>query len=112
MGVTNTELHRLRQHNGVAKGGAWFTKILRNQGEWLFALRIQNITRWQSRSLEARVKFWKKKKNNIKGSPVSKWLRVIEPFIADWPDAVVNKTTESILDLEIKEDREKRLKKG
>ena len=39
-GITNNELHRLRQHNGVTKGGAWNTKLFKDGGAWLYGYRI------------------------------------------------------------------------
>ena len=29
MGITNNEIHRLKQHNGRARGGAWNTQVFR-----------------------------------------------------------------------------------
>ena len=66
------------------------------------------MTRWAARSIEAKSKFWKKKKGNLKGAYIDKWYQILEPFLEPWPDAIVNKTVESIQDLELKDLRAKK----
>ena len=111
LGVTCDELHRLMQHNGLTKGGAWNTKLYKGTGEWVFAHRVQNLTRFEARSLEAKTKFWKKKKGGIKGEAHEKWVKVIQSLIDGYPEAYMNYEIETLDILEEKYGKKKYRKK-
>ena len=71
----------------------------------MFAIRVQNVTRPEARSIEAKAKIQKKKKQSSKDSAEGKWLRVIKELMKPFPHAILNETVESIRDLEARDPK-------
>ena len=69
------------------------------------------MTRPASRSIEAKAKFLKKKKHNVKGTALEKWINIIEPLCEPYPDCIKNHTVETILDLEFRDPKTERNRK-
>ena len=42
LGITNNSNRRIRQHNGIIKGGAKYTRMKKNNGEWKYYLKHLN----------------------------------------------------------------------
>ena len=45
IGVTNKPYTRLKQHNGLIKGGAKYTRAFKGEGEWIYQMRVTNLTK-------------------------------------------------------------------
>ena len=60
------------------------------------------MTRFEARSLEAKTKWWKKKRGGIKGAAHEKWIRVIASLLEGYPNAYVNYNLETLDDMEAK----------
>jgi putative endonuclease len=78
LGITNNSQKRIRQHNGIIKGGAKYTHAFKGNGEWIYHLKIEGLTKSQSLSIERTCKNLRKK---AKGkTPLDKRLFVIEKY--------------------------------
>ena len=66
LGITNNSKRRLRQHNGILKGGAKYTNAFKGDGEWVYYLKIKNLTKSEALSIERTAKNKRKKANNSK----------------------------------------------
>lgn len=75
IGITNNHNRRIRQHNGEIVGGAKYTKINKETGEWKFYGFIKNLNKRQALSLEKRIKL---KSRKMSGSPIEKRLKAID----------------------------------
>ena len=65
------------------------------------------MTRFEARSLEAKTKWWKKKKGSIKGSAHEKWVKVISSLIDGYPEAYMNYTPETLEILDARSGKKK-----
>ena len=78
LGITNDSDKRLRQHNGELSGGAKYTHAKKGNGEWKYHLKITNLTKSESLSLERTAK---NLRNKGKGkTPLDKRLYVLLPL--------------------------------
>ena len=46
LGITNNSERRIRQHNNIIKGGAKYTHAKKGDGEWVYHLKITNLTKF------------------------------------------------------------------
>ena len=84
LGITNNSKRRLRQHNGDIKGGARYTHNFKGTGKWQYFLKIKNLTKSQSLSLERTAK---NKRRRSKGdTPMEKRLDVLLPLTSKYPN--------------------------
>lgn len=78
LGITNNLHKRIRQHNGIIKGGAKYTSSLLSYGQWNIFLSIPNLTKSQALSFERKIKNLRHK---AKGkTPLQKRLFLINLF--------------------------------
>ena len=87
VGITNNLERRIRQHNGIIKGGAKYTHNFKGDGEWQYYMYISNLTKSQSLSLERSIK---NTKCNIKGKPIDKRIACLHKYLYKFPDSIIN----------------------
>ena len=56
IGITNNPDRRIRQHNRIIKGGARYTTLKKENGNWLYYLHIIHLTKSEALSLERTIK--------------------------------------------------------
>ena len=86
VGVSNNAKKRLRAHNGEIKGGAKYTHAFKGDGEWVYYLKIKNLTKSESLSIERTAKNKRKKAVGIK--PIDKRLDVLLPILDKYPHSI------------------------
>lgn len=79
LGITNNSIKRLRQHNGEIKGGAKYTNSFKGKGEWIYYLKIKNLTKSEALSIEKTAK--NNQKKAIGNKPIDKRLNVLLPIL-------------------------------
>lgn len=85
LGITNNPDRRIKQHNGILKGGAKYTHSFKQNGKWLYYLKIINLTKREALSLERTAK---NKRKGAKGtSPIQKRINVLIPLLSNYPHA-------------------------
>ena len=83
LGITNNSARRIRQHNGEIKGGAKYTHAKKCGGIWKYHLKISNLTKRESLSMERSAKNLRKK---AKGkTPLEKRLYALLPLMGKFP---------------------------
>ena len=86
LGITNNSIRRLRQHNGEIKGGAKYTCAFKGDGQWIYYLKIKNLTKSESLSIERTAK--NKRKKAIGDKPIAKRLNVLLPILDKYPHSI------------------------
>jgi predicted GIY-YIG superfamily endonuclease len=61
VGITNNAERRIRQHNGLIKGGAKYTKNYKGNGEWEYYGFILGLDKSTALSIEKKVHIYTKK---------------------------------------------------
>jgi putative endonuclease len=56
IGLTNNLAKRIRQHNGIIKGGAKYTKINKMGGIWKYYFTINNLNKQLAKKIEYEFK--------------------------------------------------------
>lgn len=85
LGITNNSKRRLRQHNGELVGGAKYTAAKKGSGSWKYHLKIENLTKRESLSLERTAKNLRRKgKGN---TSLDKRLSVLLPLVSKYPNS-------------------------
>jgi len=84
IGITNNKKRRLRQHNGELVGGAKYTKMKKESGEWLFYGFIHNLEKKLSLSIEKKIHIRSKKTRG--GTPLERRLKCINKILENYPD--------------------------
>lgn len=93
LGITNNSVRRLRQHNGIIKGGARYTNAKRGEGEWKYYLKIHNLTKREALSMERTAKNLRRRARGT--TPLDKRLDVLLPLVSKFEKAEVEYFTES-----------------
>jgi len=88
LGVTNNSEKRIRQHNGEIKGGAKYTRAMKKNGTWKYYMKISNLTKNESYSLESTVK--KTKIKGIGNTPLEKKNYLLLFFSRKYPLCEIN----------------------
>ena len=78
VGMTNDLAHRIRQHNGIIKGGAKYTTNFLNNGVWHYYTIIENLDKRNALSIEKKIKIYSRK---MKGTPIEKRLKAVNKII-------------------------------
>lgn len=81
LGITNNSEKRIRQHNGIIKGGARYTKLKKGNGIWIYHVQIPNLTKSEALSLERIAKNKRKRANGR--TPLEKIVGVLISIIDD-----------------------------
>jgi len=88
LGITNNFSRRiLQQHNGIIKGGTPYTKRFKETGEWIYHLKITNLTKNQALSIERNAKNKRKGSKEIKS--IDKRLNVLLPLLSNYPEVIL-----------------------
>lgn len=78
VGITNNIDKRIKQHNGILKGGAKFTRAFKGDGEWILLTSINNLNKIRASKLEYQIK---NSKTIIKnGNSVERRLKIFNDF--------------------------------
>ncbi len=93
LGITNNSVRRLRQHNGIIKGGARYTNAKKGEGEWKYYLKIHNLTKREALSMERTAKNLRRRARG--NTPLDKRLDVLLPLVSKFEKAEVEYFTES-----------------
>jgi len=88
LGITNNSERRLRQHNGIIKGGAKYTRMKKGEGNWIYHIKISNLTKSEALSIERTAKNLRRK--SIGNTPLEKRLNVLLPLLVKYPDCILN----------------------
>jgi len=82
IGCTNNLIRRLRQHNGELVGGAKYTKLKKENGEWLYYGIINNLNKHLALSIEKKIQ---KRTKKFKGtSPLERRLNCINKLLEEY----------------------------
>ena len=83
LGITNNSARRIRQHNCEIKGGAKYTRAMKGDGVWKYHLKISNLTKRESLSMERSAKNLRKKARGK--TPLEKRLFALLPLMSKFP---------------------------
>jgi predicted GIY-YIG superfamily endonuclease len=84
VGITNNKKRRLRQHNGELVGGAKYTKMKKESGEWSFYGFIHNLDKKLSLSIEKKIHIQSKKTRG--GTPLERRIKCINKILENYPE--------------------------
>jgi predicted GIY-YIG superfamily endonuclease len=89
VGITNNLERRIRQHNGIIKGGAKYTHNFKGTGVWKYYMYISNLSKCDALSFERSVK---NTKCSIKGLiPIDKRILCINKYLYKFPNCIIHK---------------------
>jgi len=81
IGITNNITRRVRQHNGELVGGAKYTKLKKNDGEWQVYGIINGLEKRQSLSLEKKIQIRSRKTKGL--TPLDRRLNCIAKLLEE-----------------------------
>jgi len=87
LGITNNSIRRIRQHNGIIKGGARYTNAKKGDGEWKYYLKIHNLTKSEALSMERTAKNLRRRSKG--NTPLEKRLDVLLPLVSRYENSEV-----------------------
>lgn len=85
LGITNNSDRRIRQHNGELVGGARYTRAKKGTGQWKYHLKILNLTKSESLSLERTAKNLRKR--GVGKTTIDRRVSVLLPLVSKYPNA-------------------------
>ena len=95
LGITNNSERRLRQHNGILKGGAKYTTAFKGKGNWQYHLKIKNLTKSEALSIERTAKNLRRRARGK--TPLEKRLDVLLPLLEKYPQCELEYYKNNIL---------------
>ena len=81
VGITNNPERRIRQHNGIIKGGAKYTT--RNKGKWDYYALILGCEKIEALSIEKKIHILSKKTKG--SSPLERRIICINNLLIEYP---------------------------
>ncbi len=81
VGSTNNTVRRIRQHNGELVGGAKYTKLNKDTGEWKFYGMVKNLFKIQALSIEKKVQIRSRK---VSGTPIQRRLKAFNSILNEY----------------------------
>ncbi len=81
VGMTNNLKRRIRQHNGELVGGAKYTKIKKEDGEWTVYGTINGLEKKQALSIEKKIQIRSRKTKGT--SPIERRLNCIAKLLEE-----------------------------
>ena len=79
VGMTNHPERRILQHNGLKSGGAKYTRMKKESGEWSYYAHISPCSKSEALSIEKLIHIHSKKE---KGTPLEKRIQCAEKILA------------------------------
>jgi len=88
VGSTNNLIRRLRQHNGELVGGAKYTRMKKQDGEWSYYGYITNLDKHSALSIEKKIQ--KRTKKTQGDNPLCKRLNCINKLLEEYENIIFN----------------------
>jgi hypothetical protein len=88
IGCTNNLTRRLRQHNGELVGGAKYTRMKKQDGEWSYYGYINNLDKHLALSIEKKIQ--KRTKKTQGDNPLCKRLNCINKLLEEYENIIFN----------------------
>ena len=88
LGITNNSSRRIRQHNCEIKGGAKYTRAMKGDGVWQYHMKISNLTKSESLSMERTAKNLRRKGKGK--TPLEKRISILLPLTEKYPHCEIN----------------------
>ena len=82
VGITNNPDRRIQQHNGIKSGGARYTKMKKEDGEWIYYGFIPSCTKSEALSIEKKIHIHSKKYKGL--SPLEKRIACTNHILKDY----------------------------
>ena len=93
LGITNNSIRRIRQHNGIIKGGARYTNAKKGDGEWKYYLKIHNLTKSEALSMERTAKNLRRRAKG--NTPLEKRLDILLSLVSRYENSELEYFIES-----------------
>ena len=88
IGITTNIKRRIKQHNGLIKGGAKYTRNFKGYGQWKYYLFISGYTKSECLSFEKNIKNFKR---NTKSSALENRINIINELYKQYPHGKIEK---------------------
>lgn len=83
VGITNNPERRIKQHNGILKGGARYTEAKRGNGNWEYYGFILGLDKSTALSIEKKIHIYSRKTYGL--TPLEKRINCINKILIDYP---------------------------
>jgi predicted GIY-YIG superfamily endonuclease len=83
VGITNNPERRIRQHNGILKGGARYTESKRGNGIWEYYGFILGLDKSTALSIEKKIHIYSRK--TYGSTPLERRINCINKILIDYP---------------------------